>query len=153
MRLNDSVIGAVLLLLSLAVFWHTWSFPAIPGQAYGAALFPRAVSFGLAIVSVLLIVQGLRSGERLLRLEATAGHRLLAFATTIAALFFYVFFSDRLGFVVCSILMLIALLWAYGVRRALLLPLAIGATLVIHTGFYTLLHVPLPWGVLERFAW
>lgn len=153
MRVNDSIIGAVLLLLSLAVFWTTWSFPAIPGQPYGAALFPRVVSVGLAAASLLLIVQGLHSGERLWRMEATGAHRLLAFAATIGALLFYVFFSDRLGFIVCSTLMLMALLAAYGVRRTRLLPLAIGATLVIHTGFYTLLHVPLPWGVLERFAW
>ena len=30
---------------------------------------------------------------------------------------------------------------------------AIAATLVIHTCFYKLLKVPLPWGVLQRFAW
>ncbi len=153
MRVNDTVIGAVLLLLSLLVFWTTLSFSAIPGQPYGAGLFPRTVSTGLAIVSVVLIVQGLRSGARLLQIEATTGNRLLAFAITVGSLFFYVFFSDALGFIICSTLMLIALLWSYGVRPVLLLPLSIGSTLVIHTGFYKLLHVPLPWGVLERFAW
>jgi putative tricarboxylic transport membrane protein len=33
------------------------------------------------------------------------------------------------------------------------LPLAIVLTLVIQVAFYKLLKVPLPWGVLERFAW
>jgi putative tricarboxylic transport membrane protein len=153
MRLNDRLIGAVLLVLSLAVFRHTWSFPAIPGQPYGAALFPRVVSIGLAVVSLLLIVQGVRSGEPLVRLQDGAARGLPAFATTLGALVFYVLCADRLGFIVCSTLMLVALLAAYGVRRPRLLPLAIGATLVVHTGFYTLLHVPLPWGVLEPFAW
>lgn len=153
MRVNDTVIGAVLLLFSFIVFWTTLSFPAIPGQPYGAGLFPRVISIGLAITALLLIVQGLRSGQRLLQIEATTGKRLLAFAVTIGSLFFYVLFSDTLGFIICSTLMLIALLWSYSVRPVLLLPLSIGATLVIHTGFYKLLHVPLPWGVLEPFAW
>jgi putative tricarboxylic transport membrane protein len=29
----------------------------------------------------------------------------------------------------------------------------VAATLVIHTAFYKLLKVPLPWGLLERFVW
>jgi putative tricarboxylic transport membrane protein len=31
-------------------------------------------------------------------------------------------------------------------------PVAIGATVVIHLSFYKLLKVPLPWGIFERFA-
>ena len=152
MRANDTLIGAVLLVLSVAVFWHTFTFPAIPGQPYGAALFPRTVSIGLAIVSVLLILQGMRSGEPLLRVRGGANGRLLAFTVTVASLFFYLLLSDVLGFIICSTLMLIALMWSYGVRPKLLLPLSLGGTLVIHTAFFKLLHVPLTWGVLERFA-
>ena len=35
----------------------------------------------------------------------------------------------------------------------LILPVAIVTTLVIHAGFYKLLKVPLPWGVLQPIAW
>jgi putative tricarboxylic transport membrane protein len=41
----------------------------------------------------------------------------------------------------------------FGVRVRWIVPLAVVVTLVIHYAFYKLLHVPLPWGVLERFAW
>ena len=34
-----------------------------------------------------------------------------------------------------------------------LAPLAAGVTLALHFAFYTLLHVPLPWGWLEGIAW
>jgi putative tricarboxylic transport membrane protein len=32
------------------------------------------------------------------------------------------------------------------------LPVAVIATVVIHLSFYKLLRIPLPWGILERFA-
>ena len=49
--------------------------------------------------------------------------------------------------------MLAGLLWAYGVRRALIAPIALIASLVVHTVFYKLLKVPLPWGVLSGLTW
>jgi len=64
-----------------------------------------------------------------------------------------VLFVDWLGFIVCSLLMLSALMWSYGVRRILIAPVALVATLVIHAGFFKLLKVPLPWGVLQPIAW
>lgn len=153
MRVNDTVIGAVLLALSLAVLWHVKDFPAIPGQPYGAALYPTVVSAGLAIASVLLLLQGLRSGEPMFGVQASSRRGLLAFAVTLGSLFFYVFAVDALGFVVCAVLMLAALMWSYGVRPVLIVPVAIVATLIIHTGFYKLLKVPLPWGLLQPIAW
>lgn len=153
MRVNDSVIGAVLLVLSLAVLWHVQDFPAIPGQPYGAALYPTVVSLGLAITSGLLMFQGIRDGGPLFAFQASSSKGVAAFAITLGSLIFYVFAVDHLGFVVCSILMLIAVMWAYGVRPLLLVPVAVVATLVIHTGFYRLLKVPLPWGLLQPIAW
>jgi putative tricarboxylic transport membrane protein len=49
--------------------------------------------------------------------------------------------------------MLCALLAAYRVRAALILPIAVLVSLIVHTGFYKLLKVPLPWGVLQSVAW
>jgi putative tricarboxylic transport membrane protein len=39
-----------------------------------------------------------------------------------------------------------------GASWRITLPVALIATLVIHFAFYKLLRVPLPWGVLEAFA-
>jgi len=153
MRVNDSVIGSVLLLLSIAVLWHVQSFPAMPGQPHGPALFPGLIATGLGLSSLMLIVQGVRSGQPLWQLEGGSARVLLPVATTIGGMFFYYFLAERLGFVVCSILVLSALMWTYGARRALILPVAVVTTLVIHAGFYKLLKVPLPWGVLQPIAW
>ena len=40
-----------------------------------------------------------------------------------------------------------------GVKPLLVPVLAAGVTMAVHYGFYSLLRVPLPWGVLTPWAW
>jgi putative tricarboxylic transport membrane protein len=65
----------------------------------------------------------------------------------------YIMFVDRLGFIVTGVLYMGALFTVFGVRPRWIIPLAIAVTFVIHYAFYKLLHVPLPWGVLEPVEW
>ena len=155
MRIHDSLIGGVLLVLALAVLWHIQGFPPAAGQDYGPAVFPGLVACGLALSSAVLMWQGLRGHQPWLRLgEGMRSPRhLAAFVLTIAGTVFYILLSEKLGFVLCSVLVLFALQWACGVRPRTAALVAIVATLVIHAGFYKLLKVPLPWGVLQRWAW
>ena len=44
MKLNDAVWGALLALLGAAIVVHVQSFPRIPGQNVGPALFPGHAS-------------------------------------------------------------------------------------------------------------
>jgi len=101
-------------------------------------------------------LQGWRSHNKAW-IETSAGLRAprqrLGFFTVIGTLVFYILCAETLGFVLCGTLMLTALLWAFAVRARWILPIAIAATLTIHTAFYKLLKVPLPWGVLENWAW
>ncbi len=155
MRIHDSLIGAVLLLLSLAVLWHVQSFPPAPGQDFGPSVFPGVIAAGLALASLALVWQGLREKPPWLVLGEglRSGRHLLAFAIAIGAMVFYILLADRLGFIVCSLVILVALQWATGVPWRLNLIVALVATLAIHTAFYKLLRVPLPWGVLAPWAW
>lgn len=155
MRIHDSLIGAVLMLLSLAVLWHIQSFPPAPGQDYGPAVFPGVIAAGLALASLALIWQGLRQRQALVAIGEglRSGRQLLAFAIVVVGSVFYILLSDRLGFIVCSVALLVTLQWACGVPWRLNLGVALIATLAIHTAFYKLLKVPLPWGLLDRFAW
>ena len=41
MKLHDALTGAALAIFGAVVLWHVQGFPLIPGQKYGAALFPR----------------------------------------------------------------------------------------------------------------
>lgn len=155
MRIHDSLTGAVLLLLSLAVLWHIQGFPPAAGQQFGPALFPGLIAGGLAIASALLCWQGLRSGQPLVALSdgLRSPRHVLGLLVALASMVFYILCADALGFIVCSVLVLLALQWALGVRPLLALGVALAATLVIHACFYKLLRVPLPWGWLQAIAW
>lgn len=161
MKLNDAVWGALLLLFGVVILVHVQSFPRIPGQQVGPALFPGVIAVGLGICGALLVVKGLAirrfGGERAdwIGFEpwTRSGRYLLAFTLTVGVNVFYIFAVDRLGFIITGAIYLAALFWAYRVPRRWIVPIAIVVTLGIHYAFYKLLKVPLPWGLLERFAW
>lgn len=161
MKLNDAVWGGLLLLLAAAVLVHVQSFGTIPGQKYGPAIFPGLVACGLATCAVLLIWNGLAArtddGRRepwlTLALWTRSRRHVLAFALAVGVNVFYVVFVDRLGFIPTGVIYLAVLFAVFGVRPAWNLPLAILLTLSIHTAFYKLLKVPLPWGLLQGFVW
>ena len=58
-----------------------------------------------------------------------------------------------LGFHVTAALSLAALFAVFGLGPLRSLALALGASVAIHAVFYSLLRVPLPWGVLTPVAW
>lgn len=157
MKFNDAVSGAALLALALAIFINVITFPNIPGQSVGPGIFPGLLAVLLAICAVLLIRKGLASARKEAWVAMGEWMRSLYhvrnFFITIACLVFYIFASEPLGFLLCSVLILCAMFWALWVRRALILPLAVLITIVIHTVFYKGLRVPLPWGVLQFLQW
>ena len=177
MKNNDVPIGAGLLLLALAVLWHVSSFPPAPGQPYNAALFPGLAAAGLVLAAIALIVSGMKkkradrdavdanvakgpdldtltSNQDVEVLEtAPVPSRLLAILVTAGAIVFYLIAANFLGFIITGAIILAVLMWAYGVAFKLLLPISIIGALLIHLAFYKLLSVPLPWGLLQRFAW
>jgi putative tricarboxylic transport membrane protein len=103
----------------------------------------------------MLVARGVRQGSPIVTLGAWLRSPTLAanFLAICAALVFYIVAADALGFVLTGIACLAALFLKFGVKPARAAVIAVTATLVIHTLFYKLLRVPLPWGVLERFAW
>ncbi len=160
-KLNDAVWGALLLLLATAVLVHVQSFGTIPGQKYGPAIFPGLVACGIAICAVLLILNGLtartedggREPWMTLAPWTRSRRHVFAFALTIGVNVFYILLVDKLGFIPTGVIYLAALFAVFGVRPAWILPLALLLTLAIHTAFYKLLRVPLPWGWLQGFIW
>ena len=161
MRLDDRVWGVLVVALGLGIFFAIRNFPTIPGQEYGPALFPGVIAAGLLLCGVLLFIKGLaarRSGEGDARLLAwddwmRSPRQVTALAVVIAVNVLYIAVVERVGFVLTAIVYLSALFAVFRVRRRWVVPLAVVVTLIIHYAFYKLLRVPLPWGVLERFAW
>jgi len=161
MKLNDAVWGALLILFSAVVLFHVSSFPTIPGQKVGPALFPGVLAVGLAVCAVLLIVKGLAARthghERAKWFELDGWTRsrrhVVAFFAVIGVNVLYILLVDRLGFILTAVAYLATLFTVFGVRAKSVLPLALVVTLVIHYAFYKLLRVPLPWGLLQGIAW
>ena len=157
MRMNDAIFGFVLLVLGAAVLVAVQGYPKIPGQPVGPALFPGLIAVGLCIGGLLLIVRGWKErhdGPWLAWDDWVRSPRhVLAFATVVASVLFYILASEWLGFLPTAALILLALFLVLKVPPGRAVLIAIVATLVIHFAFYKLLRVPLPWGVLKGVAW
>ncbi len=156
MRIHDALSGVLLALLAVAVLVAVSQYPPIPGQNVGPSAFPGLVAILLLGCSLLLIWRGIRGERRRLVVlgDWTKSPRhVVNFLLVIASLLFYIFCSEFLGFMITGTTILAVLFYALGVRAFLILPIAIVATLVIHTVFYKLLRVPLPWGLLQGLHW
>jgi len=156
MKLNDAVFGAVFVLLGAVLLVHVQKFPMIPGQQVGPALFPGSLAVGIGICGLLLIVSGLRHRASQPWFVAEAWTRstrhVVAFLAVILATVAYIYLAEVLGFLILGALFLFGLFLLFGVRPAMAAIVAVIATLVIWYAFYKLLRVPLPWGVLTRWA-
>ena len=126
----------------------------MPGQQFGPALFPGLVAAGLGVCGVALIASGIRQRSPLLsfpdwlwRARPRAG-----VIAVIAGLLGYIVLADRLGFHIVGAVLLTFWMRALGASWRVALPGAVVFTLIIHLAFYKALRVPLPWGVLERWA-
>jgi putative tricarboxylic transport membrane protein len=157
MKFNDTIMGAALLALALSILQTVQHYPVIPGQNIGPGAFPGLLAVLLAVCSVLLILKGLKAKQHEAWIEVggwvKSWFHLRNFVITISCLLFYIYFSDRLGFLICATAIVSLMFWALEVRAKLILPIAAMVALVIHTIFYKGLRVPLPWGVLTPFQW
>lgn len=156
MRVNEAVIGVLLIALGVAVFILTASFPRIPGQPYGPDLFPRIIGALLGLAGTMMIVRGVAMTPRRPLVEfpewarnpRSAGAIVLALAMVVA----YIFVSDTLGFVISAAVMLAVLMLYLDVRPHVALLASVATTLMVEYGFGSLMRIPLPRGLLVVFA-
>lgn len=156
MRFNDTLSGLLILAFGAVVAGHARTFPSMPGQSIGPSLFPTLIGIGFILLGATLTASGLRRGERpaIAAGAPVRGRRArIGFLLVIADLVFYAVAVDWLGFFVTGFVFLIVLMRAFGVRSMRALAVSAGVTLAMHYAFYTLLRVPLPWGLLEPLAW
>ena len=157
MRFNDAIIGIALLVFGSAVVIYSQGFPGLPGQNYGPAFFPTILGVALGGCGVLLVVQGILKRREMALVAlgdwASSSRHRANFVIVIVALLFYVLVSKPLGFIPTSLLITTVLMVRFGVRPLPAVFMAAASTLVIHTAFYKLLLVPLPWGILKQVAW
>ena len=157
MKINDAVFGLLLFILGAAVIAAVQGYPKIPGQPVGPALFPGLIAAGLCVAGVLLLVKGVRerAGQAWLAWDdwVRSPRHVMALVVLLGSILFYIFASEKLGFLLTAASILLAMFLVLRVRPLPAVVIAVIATLVIHFAFYKLLRVPLPWGVLQGVAW
>ena len=126
----------------------------MPGQKFGPAWFPGVVAAGLGICGALLIYAGMRRrspwievGDWIHSRRAKAG-----LAALVGGLIVYILVVDKVGFHLTGIVLLAAWLRVLGASWRITAVVAVVGTLAIHLAFYKGLRIPLPWGLLERWA-
>jgi putative tricarboxylic transport membrane protein len=155
MKINDAIFGVVFAVLGAVVLVNVQSFPNIPGQQYGPALFPGTIAFGFLVCGVLLIVSGIRHRREPWIVPGEwirVPGRVLAFLALVGGIAAYILIGERVGFLVVAPLLLLLWMRAFGVRWSTAIAASIVTSLVIWYVFYKLLRVPLPWGVLTPWA-
>ena len=172
MKVSDRVTGAMLVALGAASFWGGSLLPPVPGQQVGPNVFPMVIGAALVACGVLIVMGVGRTFEEDEKIVTSASGEVAdeeslqrekgRFATFMAggwkvlvppaALFFYYFASEPLGFWLTSALMVLALALSQGAKPKYAIVLTIVAPVLVHLTFYKLLRVPLPWGVLTPWA-
>lgn len=110
----------------------------------GAAGYPSLIAAVMIVLAVLLAFQRDIGEASLKRSE------LLRVATAIVVTFVYILVLSPLGYVVATVLFLVATLLLMGIRSLLVLILVpIGLTLIIFYLFYVGFGVPLPYTFIE----
>jgi putative tricarboxylic transport membrane protein len=126
----------------------------MPGQRFGPAWFPGLIAAGLGACGVLLVAAGVRRGAPWVALPEWMRSRraVLGVAGVVAGLVFYILVADRLGFYITGTLLLAFWMRILGTSWRWTVVVAVVATVAIHFAFYKVLRIPLPWGLLEQYA-
>jgi putative tricarboxylic transport membrane protein len=113
----------------------------------------------MGFLGAILIVRGIRARESVAWAEPFDWMRspmhIANFLLVVGALIFYILVSDALGFAITAFITLYALLFWLRGRQFWLSSAAISlvSVIVLQQFFGQFLRVPLPWGVLEAYAW
>lgn len=156
MRFNDAIVGCVLVIFAIAEIAYTQTFPSLFGQSYGPELFPRIIGFALIASGLLLVARGVRqkrragSNSRWLELGpwVQQSHHVVNLVLVLLSLLAYILFSEYLGFIPLSMLILTVLLYRLGSSIFVSLLIAAFTTAALQLLFAKLLLVPLPAGLL-----
>jgi putative tricarboxylic transport membrane protein len=138
----------LLVALAAALFAYTFTFPDMPGQRYGPALFPRLISLGIMACGLVIAVRGWRSGAPWLALSPPLQQLQgwLSFLAMPLAIGFYLLVAERLGFLPTAAIVVGALCTWLGARLWVAALTGVLTALVVQWFFGSLMRVPLPRG-------
>ncbi|WP_126425430.1 tripartite tricarboxylate transporter TctB family protein [Brevibacillus marinus] len=147
MKKTDFFVGIALILLSVAVWITSGSFPSVGETDVGPSFFPRLIAGGLVLLSLIMIAGSFRHRQDNDKDAAPTlwGRTILGFVCMFA--FLALIYIG--GFHLATPLFLFGFMWLYGYRKPMAsILVAVLVTLFIYFIFEVLLQVPLPAGVL-----
>lgn len=152
-KLCELLAGLMVTALGLYILLEAQGFPKLPGNDYGAALFPKIIGYGMSVGGAWLTLTSLRPfflavSKRTSRPRAQTMLFALRLAVPVLLVIAYLLLADILGAVLILGLITAALMLFSGVRLWLAIVLGGLTTGVIWFAFVYLLKVPLPLGVL-----
>ena len=154
MKMNDILNGVLATTAGIAIFVKARTFPAIPGQRFGASFFPGVVGGTLVLAGLVLAISSVvrkQTKPWLTVLPAMRSARgIVSFALIFASGLFYIFVSQYIGFIFTIFIITFGLqLWFCGKWRSSLLA-ALGCSLGFYVVFAVVLRVPLQDTAIER---
>lgn len=149
MKRGDQVSGSLLLLASLWTFYYSARLPIFAGHSLGPGFMPLCLSIGIAIFSVVVIMDGTRRSEAVdapVRLPTGSGLRrvLISFVALVA----YTLLSTIIGYILATfgfVLLIVRMLSSYRWYQAVIFSALV--SLGMYTGFHLLLEMVLPTGL------
>lgn len=163
MKFPDAINAAIVIALGVFLIVVSRNFQDVRGIEYGPGLFPTLVGVALILAGLALVLgRFFASSEKQAPLpdasiaelahDSSPHHGVFSLLLQIAAVIFYILAANDLGFLITMAIILFGLLWWFDRRMLRALVIAIVASLALHTFFYQLMSVPLPWGFLEPIA-
>lgn len=157
MRVSDRLFGPIFILLGLALALYGYGLPPMPGQAYGAGLFPLVVGAFMSLGGALLALGGWRRRhkEPLIALAEWARNRsdlanlVLVFACVMA----FGLLIREIGFAVLTAVTATLLLVRFGQSWWRAVVAGVIAAAALQYLFASLMRVPLPPGLLQGFIY
>ncbi|WP_319497806.1 tripartite tricarboxylate transporter TctB family protein [uncultured Cohaesibacter sp.] len=158
---KDILTGVILSGAGVWTAWEARDFPSLAGMKFGPGLFPTIAGSGLAICGLLVLLTGILSMVRsggsgqasfglMPRLSPKAWINSICL---VLGVILFAAFLDTVGFHLLALPLMLGLLLLFGINWWKSVLLALGVTMLVHFLFYSFLHVPLPWGLLEPIAW
>jgi len=149
---NDRIGGGIFTALGIFIFVLTLQFPSLDAGHPGPSLFPRILALLFIIFGGIVLLQGWkdRNGAE----EASPAEEITASRSYLNPLFVliligaYMVFSNWLGFLVTSVLLLFLMMIKLRVTFFRSIVIAILVTLFVNLMFAKILRVPLPPGLL-----
>ena len=149
MRVSNTAIGAGTIAFGIWVILYARNFPKLEKGYPGPSLFPIVLAVLFIFAGIVLIFQGIREREKPFKFDISELSRvhLVNIALILAAILFYIFISDFLGFQFTSVVILVAMMKRLRVSFIWSVVMACGITFFIYVLFEKILLVPLPWGL------